>query len=301
MTCSPQAGPYRQTWASPWALLSCIRLREVAVLQGSPLLGALFALDQVTPKAAATLALLAAGNLCLVAHVFVLNDWSAVRTDLRDAHREGTVFVSRGVTRSSMFLLSLALLALGLLLFGAIDLSTTLTASAIAGLSALYSWPGKPMKGVPAFSSALHLMGGLLHFLLGYAAFARIDGRAVEIGCFFALLFVAGHLTHETRDCDADAANGIRTNAAAFGKKRSFIAALIVFGLADGLMTALSALGRVPALLMIVGAIYPLHLYWAVKVLRRQLTFESVHWLQRRYRWLYAMVGIVMMIVLLAR
>jgi 4-hydroxybenzoate polyprenyltransferase len=276
-------------------------LREVAVLQGSPLLGALFALDRVTPKAATTLALLAAGNFCLVAHVFVLNDWSGVHTDLKDPNREDAVFVSRGVTRSGMGFLGLALLALGLTLFGAIGFPTMVTATAIAGLSALYSWPGKPMKGVPVLSSALHFVGGLLHFLLGYSAFTRIDGRGVEIACFFALLFVAGHLTHETRDSEADAANGIRTNAAAFGKQRSFIAALIVFGLADGLMSALSVLGRVPSLLVLVGAIYPLHLYWAVKVRRRKLSFESVRWLQRRYRWLYATVGLVMMVVLLVR
>lgn len=301
MISSPPARPCRPTSAPLLGLLSCIRLGEVLVLQGSPLLGALYAVDRLTPRAAGIVALLAAGNCCLVAHVFVLNDWFGANTDLSDPHRAGAVFVNRGVTRSALGFLCAALLALGLIQLGAIGVSTMLMAAAVAGLSGLYSWPGTPMKGVPVLSSALHLSGGLLHFLLGYSAFAQIDRRGIEIGCFFALLFVAGHLTHETRDSDADSANGIRTNAVAFGKKRTFFAALILFGLADALMATLAVVGQVPPLLIAVGAVYPLHVHWAVKVLRRGLNFENIGWLQSRYRLLYAAVGILMVVVLLGR
>ena len=62
---------------------------------------------------------------------------------------------------------------------------------AIAGLSALYSAPAFHMKGVPLLNSALHLIGGLLHFLLGYSLLRPVDGRSLEIGCFFALIFAA--------------------------------------------------------------------------------------------------------------
>ena len=298
MISSPPIRPSRPLSTTPFSVLSCIRFGEVLVLQGSPLLGALFALDRLMAGAAGSMALLAAGNCCLVAHVFVVNDWSGIYTDLKDPNRVGSVFVNRGVTRSSMGLLSLVLLALGLMLFGAIGLSTMLIASVIAGLSALYSWPRTPMKGVPVLSSALHFAGGLLHFLLGYSVFSHMDRRGLEIGCFFALLFVAGHLTHETRDREADSVNGIRTNAVAFGKKCSFLAAVTLFGVAGALMVALSLLGRVPPLLIAVGALFPLHLYWAAKVLRKGLDFESVAWLQRRYRLLYAAVGILMAVAL---
>jgi 4-hydroxybenzoate polyprenyltransferase len=291
----------RHTSSTPSSALSCIRFGEVLVLQGSPLLGALYALDRLTPAAAGKAALLAVGSCCLVGHVFVLNDWSGMNTDQRDPHRVSTVFVNRGVSSTTVGFLCIGFLALALVLLGALGVLPLIMGLAIAGLSGLYSFPRAPMKGVPVLNSALHFAGGLLHFLLGYSVFATVDRRGIEIGCFFALLFVAGHLTHETRDSEADSANGIRTNAVAFGKNRSFLAGLILFGLADSLLVTLALGGRVPLVLAVVGATYPLHAYWWVKALRKGLSFESVRWLQIRYRVLYAAVGMLMIVVRLGR
>ena len=55
-------------------LLSCIRLDEVLVLQGTPLFGALFAMGALTGAKCLKLVVLAAASSCLVAHVFLLND-----------------------------------------------------------------------------------------------------------------------------------------------------------------------------------------------------------------------------------
>src|SRR5260370_254940 len=81
-------------------------------------------------------------------------------------------------------------------------------------------------------SSLPHLIGGMFHFLLGYAVFTSIDYRAVFIAVFFALTFAAGHLNHEVRDFELDRKNNARTNAVAFGKRATFIAGLIVFSCA---------------------------------------------------------------------
>jgi len=266
-------------------------------LQGSPLLGAVYALNRLTLAAAGSTVLLAVGSCCLVAHVFVLNDWSGMSTDLQDPHRAGAVFVNRGVARRRIGFLWMALLALGLALLGALGVTTLMIALAIAGLSALYSFPRAQLKGVPVLNSALHFTGGLLHFLLGYSVFAAVDRRGVEIGCFFALVFVAGHLTHETRDSEGDSASGIQTNAVAFGKRQSFLGGLVLFGVADGLLVVLALAGTVPRFLAAVGALYPLHVYWGIETLRQGLNFETVHRLQVRYRALYAVVGVVMVAV----
>jgi 4-hydroxybenzoate polyprenyltransferase len=279
--------------------LSCLRFDEILVLQGSPLLGAVLAMGKVTAGKAAALAVLAAASSLLVAHIFVLNDWSGMSADLRDPNKTAGVFAARGIGRREVGYLAMALLAASLLLFGCLGPRTLAIAAAIAALSALYSGPAYHAKGIPLLNSAVHFAGGVLHFLLGYSLFCPVGRRGLELGCFFALVFVAGHLTQEARDYEGDRLNGIRTNAVTFGKVRSFAAGLAVFTLAYGLLVALAIRGAVPRGLAILGALYPLHLYWSLRTLGAGLTFESVRRLQARYRGLYAIIGAAMVAALL--
>jgi 4-hydroxybenzoate polyprenyltransferase len=280
-------------------LLSCIRFDEVVVLQGTPLLGAIFAIGRFTAERAVALSVFAVGSCCLLAHVFVLNDWSGMTADLQDPKRTTGVFMSKGIDRTEIGYLWMALLALSILLLSPFGSRTLAIALAIACLSALYSAPVAHMKGVPLLSSALHLIGGMMHFLLGYSLFSVVDERGLEIGCFFALAFVAGHLIHEARDCESDLLNGIRTNAVRFGKARSFAAGFALFTIADVLLVVLASRGTVPRALVLVGALYPLHLHWSLRTLRAGLTFESIRWLQVRYRALYATIGLFMAVTVL--
>lgn len=275
-------------------LLSCVRFDEVLVLQGAPLLGAIFSIGLINSQSVLALVLLGAGSCFLVAHVFLLNDWSGIDGDLRDANRSAGVFLNRGIRRSEILGLLLTLLVLSLVLFSQFGLVTLFIGLMIAIASALYSAPGSHFKGVPLLNSGLHLVGGLLHFLLGYSVFHVLDARGVEIGCFFAAIFSAGHLTHEVRDFDADLWNGIKTNAVKFGKTRSFIAGFALFTLADALLMVLAATGTVPHFLVLIAGLYPLHFYWSLRAMREGLTFESVRRLQVRYRALYAGIGVIM-------
>jgi 4-hydroxybenzoate polyprenyltransferase len=277
-------------------LLSCIRWDEALVLQGAPLIGASFSLGAWSAHNILVLAIFAVGSCCLVAHVFVLNDWSGIHGDLRDPNRAARTFPAKGVSRTELGFLATALLASSLLLLALVDTVTLALALAIAGLSVLYSAPLFHMKGLPFFSSLLHFVGGTLHFLLGYAAFAAIDARGVLIGCFFALVFTAGHLTHETRDCEGDLLNGIRTTAVAFGRRQSFFAGLALFTAAYALLVALAAYGIVPRVLVLAAVLYPVHLFASLRAMRAGLNFESLGQLQRCYRALYAVIGIVMVV-----
>src|SRR5579863_726280 len=67
--------------------LAAVRFSEVLVLEGPPLLGALCAMGAVSPHSLGSVALLAAGNGCLVGHIFTLNDWAGHATDRREPHR----------------------------------------------------------------------------------------------------------------------------------------------------------------------------------------------------------------------
>lgn len=288
----------RHPAGGPWALrlLSCIRFDEVLVLQGTPLLGALFAMGSGHAMSAGAmgLVLLAFANALLVAHVFLLNDWSGVHQDLRDPARTADVFLNRGVRSHEVGWLVLALLGTSLAIFGQLGRTALAVALMIAVASALYSVPRIHWKGLPYANSLLHLVGGVLHFLLGYSIFRDLDARGVEIALFFAVIFSAGHLVQEVRDHDADLGNGIRTNAVVFGKQRTFAASFLAFTLANALLLMMALTGSVPKALAAVVATYPVHAYWALQSLRQGLSGDSVRRLQRRYRWLYAGIGVAM-------
>src|SRR5436305_3625428 len=161
--------------------LSCLRLPEILVLQGSPLLGAAFAIRHPAAVNVGPLAILVVANVCLMAHIFMLNDWSGLTADLADPNKAAGVFTARGVGRREIGGLAAGLLALSLLLFSRLGPSTLGLALAIATLSALYSLPRFNWKGRPFLGSAAHLAGGALHFLLGYSLGNAIDRRGVAM------------------------------------------------------------------------------------------------------------------------
>jgi 4-hydroxybenzoate polyprenyltransferase len=244
------------------------------------------------------LAILIAANVCLVAHIFMLNDWSGLATDLTDPNRAAGVFTARGVGRKEIGGLAAVLLALSLLLFSRLGPITLCLSLAIATLSALYSLPRLNWKGRPFLSSAAHLAGGALHFLLGYSLGGAIDRRGLAMATFCALTFAAGHLTQELRDHRGDVLNAIRTNAVAFGRRRIFAASLALFTLAYALLLLMALQGILPRPLAALVVLYPFHLRWSLQTLAEGLTYASIRRLQARYRALYAILGLAMVAAL---
>jgi 4-hydroxybenzoate polyprenyltransferase len=278
--------------------LSCLRLPEILVLQGPPLLGAAFAIRHPAVENVGPLAILTLANVCLMAHVFILNDWSGLTTDLTDPNKAAGVFTARGASRKEIGGLAAGLLALSLLLSSRLGTSALCLSLAVATLSALYSLPRFNWKGRPLLNSAAHLAGGVLHFLLGYSLGNAIDGRGLAIATFFALTFAAGHLTQEVRDHQGDVLNAIRTNAVIFGPRHAFAASLALFTLAHALLFFLALQGILPHPLAALVVLYPVHLRWSLKTLAEGLTYASIHRLQARYRALYALIGLAMVAAL---
>jgi 4-hydroxybenzoate polyprenyltransferase len=278
--------------------LSCLRPQEILVLQGSPLLGAAFALRHAGLEPLAPVAILTLANVCLVAHVFVINDCVNVNADRIDPARAPRLFTSRGVAPREMGGLAAGLLTLSLLLFSTLGPAVFCTAVGIAALSALYSVPPFNWKGRPIFSSAAHLAGGVLHFLLGYGVAGTLDGRGLAIGTFFGLTFVAGHLSQELRDYEVDAENGVRTNAVRFGQRRTLLASLALFTLAQAVLCVLAVRGVVPGVLAAIVLLYPFHLQWSLRALAEGLTSPSISRFQARYRTLHAIIGVAIVAAL---
>ena len=278
--------------------LSCLRLQEILILQGSPLIGAVVGFRHLTMEHLGPLAMLTIADLCLVAHIFALNDWSNLTTDLTDPNKAAGVFTARGVGRKEMAGLAIGLLVLSLMLFTRLGPGAFFVALGIATLSACYSLPRLNWKGRPLLNSVAHLAGGTLHFLLGYCLANSLDRRGLVTAVFFGLTFAAGHLTQELRDYHGDSLNTIRTNAVSFGQRRTFAASLALFALAQGLLLFLALQGTLPRALAAIVVLYPIHLRWSLQTLSEGLTTASVCRLQARYRALYGVVGLAMVAAL---
>ena len=270
------------------ALLRHIRFDEVFVLQGTPLMGVVFSIGTITTGKFETIPLFLAGSVLLVAHIFTLNDWADVAHGLKAPDPR--------VPPRLLLSFSLSLLITSFLVFALLSSRVVIVAVIIATLGFFYSHPWLNAKGTPIASSLPHLVGGIFHFLLGYAVFMPIDQRGVFIAVFFALTFAAGHLNHEVRDFELDQKNNARTNAVAFGKRATFIAGLIVFSCAYLCLFLLGWFRFIPRPLSFLAILfYPLHLYWSVRAIRSELQPELVDRFQTQYRSLYALIGISML------
>lgn len=275
------------------------RLLEVLVLQASPLLGAVFG-GAATAIGLGRLAILLVGSLLVTAHVFAFNDWAGHRGDLNDPRRAPHVFARHGIHSGAVAALACALLATAMVPLAALGFRATLIGSAIACLGILYSQPVAAAKGVPVLASLIHLLGGALHFLLGYTLLRPLDARGLAIAAFFGLVFAAGHLNQEVRDHDVDSRNRIRTTAVVFGARRALLASLAVFSAAYGELAVLALLGVVPRQLVWTAVLWPLQLTRSLQALRSGPGFDQARSLQRLYRCLFALIGLAMALSLLA-
>ena len=272
--------------------LLTVRCRDIIVLQGAPLMGVAFAAPVFAKFTFFDVAVLLLANLLLLIHIFSLNDWAGASSDFGDPNKAYDTFLTRGISKREMGFLSLISGGLSLMTFSLLPMSTFVLASAISLLGILYSHPNINGKAIPVFSSCLHLLGGTLHFLLGYSLFRGIDLRGMLISFFFAIVFTAGHLAQEVGDYESDIRSGILTNGVKFGQHRIFLISFILFSLSFGYLWSLVWYGFVPAPLAYVLLLYPLQaaLFW--RAYSGGLTFNSINRLRFGYRLIYAGVGL---------
>jgi len=261
-------------------------------------MGAAFSIGDLTTQKLRIFLLFVAASFLLVAHIFTFNDW-AETCDLKNSNNATARTGSEDSHPRRLLLFSLFLLLASVLFFAFLPRPTLVLAVIAAGLGIFYSHPVLNGKSIPIVCSLTHFSGGLLHFLLGYTLFGPLDQRGVLIAVFFALTFTAGHLNHEVTDFDVDRQNRLNTNAVAFGKRRVFLAGLTVFTLAYVWMLILAGSELVPRPLALLPILlYPLHVFWSVRALREGLNSDSLSRFQIRYRLLYAIIGLGVLLTL---
>lgn len=287
--------PFRR-YAKVMQHFASTRAPEVLALQASPVLGIFLGGFSLERSGVIRSALLLLGSLALTAHVFVFNDWAGHTSDVRDPRRAKLVFDRQGISSYQVKRVAIALLIFANVAFAAVGSQAMLLGAAITFLSLVYSGSPSFGKSTPIAASINHLLGGALHFLLGYTLFHRFDARGVLISLFFGLVFAGGHLNQEVRDYEGDLLNGIRTSAVVFGCRRTFLASLCTFTAAYAMLAELAAFGILPRLLLWSFVVWLFHVAWSLRALQRGLGFDTALWMQRRYRLLFACIGLAMLI-----
>jgi len=283
-------------------LFRCIRWADVLILQGAPILGIAFSVGLITAAKLTALIFFCAASFLLVTHIFTFNDW-AESVQAADSGGAATPLATREDIRPSIPLFfSFSLLAASMLLFLFLSPRLFLLAVVIAAFGIFYSHPSLNAKSMPIISTLLHFAGGLLYFLLGYALFSTLDLRSVLIGTFFGITFAAGHPIQEVRDFHEDRQVGARTNAIVFGPRPNFFAGVILFTVQYLYLFLLAWSGLIPRFLALLPIVFfPIHIWWTFLTLRRGLTSENVIRFQNRYRILYMLIGLVILVSLLLR
>jgi 4-hydroxybenzoate polyprenyltransferase len=272
------------------------RALEVCALQASPLLGAYLGGLGFHERDLGRGVLLLLGSLALTAHVFLANDWADYERDARNPRRAKARVDGYGIQRDEMRRIAIALLLIANVMFAALGAWPMLLGDGIAALSLLYSCSPRFGKTTPVAASLNHLTGGGLHFLLGYSVAHAVGARAITLSVFFGLVFAAGHLNQEVRDCEADRANGVHTVAVSFGPRRAFLASVGLFTLAYALLVGLAALGVLSKVVLVSAIAWLVQAMWSLDVLRRGPGSEMALWIQRRYRLLFVLVGLTMVV-----
>ena len=272
------------------------RAPEVLALQASPILGSFLGGFRLDRPDLTRLGVLLLGSLALTAHIFIFNDWAGYSSDILDPQRGVLVFTQKGISRCQVATVAIVLLILANVALAIVGGMAMLLGVVIAVLSLLYSCSPNFGKSKPVVGSINHLLGGAAHFLLGYTFAHPLDVNGLAISLFFGLVFAGGHLNQEVRDYEGDLLNGIRTTAVVFGRPFAFLAGLGTFTAAYTIVASLAIFGVLPSILLWSPLVWLLHLVWSFQGWQRGLGFETALWMQKRYRLLFALIGLAMLI-----
>lgn len=275
--------------------LASARAAEVLALQASPIFGIFLGGFSLGWQSGIRAGLLLLGSLALTAHIFVFNDWAGYGSDIWDPMRETSAAARQGISRREVGSIAVVLLICAILALAAVDGLAILFGAAIAGLSLLYSCSASFGKRTPIVGSINHLLGGALHFLLGYTLVHNLDTNGLLMSLFFGLVFAGGHLNQEVRDYESDLLSEIKTTAVVFGRQNTFLASLVTFTAAYAIVAGLAWRGILPRLLLLSPILWLIHVAWSLQAIQRGLGFKTALWMQQRYRLLFALIGLAML------
>jgi len=205
--------------------LEWLRVREVVLMLGFPIVGIFFALEKITISVVLRSLSFLLATLFLFLAIYSFNSYCGYTSDLgnlRLSHIQETpqkrflriCLVCMVASLSIYFFLSS-----GLFLMGGISVI----------LWFFYSLPKIGLKNFPLLGTVLHFISQILHFQMGFYLLSPLSLYSILVAIYFAFLFAGGHIHHEMIDYEADKKSGIITGAVYFGKHNAFDLSLFLF------------------------------------------------------------------------
>jgi len=271
------------------AFIKSARFAEVSILLGFPMIGLFFAFKSAEELVSLPVFLFAAAIFSLFTAIYAFNGLAGTEDDKNNSRLADLA----GKRRS--FIVTIAVsLVLSILLFLLIKPLLAAFSAVSFLLWCVYSFPKKGFKYRPVLGTLIHFIGQLIHFLMGYAVLAQVDGKSAAASVYFALLFSAGHINHELIDHDADEKSGIKTGAVCFGVSAWEKVSFALFTLAAVYISVLPALDK-----KLLPACFPFMIAGFIHIIFKICTFKKApaqaKFLEERhfYRILYFAAGIV--------
>lgn len=233
----------------------------------------------------------------LILHTLLFNDWAGHKINPAERTRvvlqQGESENIRPLATASIFFLFISTL-----FYAALEIRLLIPLSCWVILSFLYSHPAVHMKGKAGSSFLLHLLGGVVKFLLGYLLLSSDFPKGIMLALFFSLIFSAGSLVHQCLHESEDKGAALDTAAVRYGKRKVIVGAIVLFILSHAYLFVLSWTGWVAwkiSLVLAMGLIA--HFQAIIRLLSTPRDIDDdIKKYQRLYRSLYGLASMVIIL-----
>jgi 4-hydroxybenzoate polyprenyltransferase len=234
------------------------------------------------------------------AHGYTFNEWGGYAGDVHDPFKTQRPLLTHELSRREILVFSIILACIGVALYCLLNPMLLPIVFLSLCIGVLYNHPRITLKKVRFASFFVLFIISIDDTLLGWLLFSHLVYQGVLIGLFFGVLGCAGICYHETGDYESDRIAGIQTNAVRFGKRKLFYLGFVFYTVACLYFITLTVFSIVPGMLYLGFLItYPGYAYLVYQCIRGGLEASAVHRFITRYRILYGMIGLYMMIMLL--
>jgi lycopene elongase/hydratase (dihydrobisanhydrobacterioruberin-forming) len=223
-------------------VLRFVRVSDWFYFEGFAVLGFLMAIREGAPLSVPTALASIVGCGFALAYAYSLNNCFDVDIDRRTGLR--TVLTEGELSRRTALSISLALLALSLLVTALLTRQSMEYSLLFAVLWTAYSVPPVRFKSRPILGTLTNGVGFGLLFLMGYSALGAVGAVAFLFFGFLALIEIPSQLFHEMAHHAGDGMSGAWTTAVRFGTRASALVGAISTVAAASIVAAMAAMGQ---------------------------------------------------------
>ncbi len=276
-----------------------LRIGESALMLGFPLVGVLFAINEISGTNIGSAIWFAIAIFLLSISIYTFNAYCGRNWDSDNPR----LAVNKGDSERFYLLIPIFSLIMSILALWLLDITLAVLALVNFILWALYSYPRIGFKNKPIAGTIVHFLSQILLFQMGYLVLSAVSARSILASIFFALLFSGGHLQHEVIDYKVDKEAGIRTNAVVFGPRTAEKIEFSIFLFAAiywSLLYYVEVIYRYEYLPFVLASCLQLTtmLIFGVKIAEEQ-RFSLLN--RALYRFYFLVAGIFFMILILVR